>query len=106
MRNLSCPLSAALILLLSGPSFAQGWIEYPRVEDGFFVNFPGEPTIEDITWESEYEATFPARVYSVDTDRGRYSMTVVDYRDAERIHTERVQAEGCPPGAETGGGGG
>jgi len=105
MRKLGGPLSAALILLLSAPSFAQGWIEYPRVEDGFFVNFPGEPTIEDIAWASEYGATFPARAYSVDTDRGRYSMTVVDYREAERIHTERIQAEGCPPGAETCSGG-
>jgi len=106
MRNFSFPLSAALILLLSGPSFAQGWIEYPRVEDGFFINFPGEPKIEETIWESEYEATFPARVYTVETNRGRYSVTVVDYRDAERIHTERIEARGCPEGAETCLGGG
>ena len=98
MRKLSCPLSAALILLLSGPSFAQ-WIEHPNVEEGFFINFPAEPMVEEITWESEYDAIFPARVYSVETNRGRYSVTVVDYREAERIHTER--AEACPEGAET-----
>jgi hypothetical protein len=28
-------------------------------------------------------------VYSIDNARGRYSMTVVDYRDAEKLHTER-----------------
>lgn len=98
MRELIRPLSAVLILLLSGPSFGQ-WIEYPNIEDGFFINFPGEPSVEEITWESEYEATFPARIYSVETDRGNYSVTVVDYRDAERIHTARVGV--CPEGAET-----
>lgn len=98
MRKLNHPLSATLILLLSGPSLAQ-WIEYPNVEEGFFVNFPGEPAAEEITWASEYGANLPARVYSVETDRGRYSVTVVDYREAERIHTER--AADCPEGAET-----
>ncbi|TDJ18709.1 MAG: hypothetical protein E2O65_05580 [Gammaproteobacteria bacterium] len=97
MRKLSCPLSAALILLLSGPSFAQ-WIEHANVEEGFFINFPAEPLVEEITWESEYRATFPARVYSVETNRGRYSVTVVDYREAKRIHTERVAP--CVDGSE------
>ena len=94
-----------LLMLWPGFVLAQGWIEYANVEEGFFVNFPGEPKVEETTWESEYEATFPARVYSVDTDQGRYSVTVVDYRDAERIHTELVRERGCPPGAETCSGG-
>ena len=94
-----------LLMLWPGFVLAQGWIEYANVEEGFFVNFPGEPKVEETTWESEYEATFPARVYSVDTDQGRYSITVVDYRDAERIHTELVRERGCPPGAETCSGG-
>ena len=98
MRNLTRPLSATLILLLSGPSLAQ-WIEYGNVEEGFFVNFPGEPTAEEIIWESEYGAPLPARVYTVDTDRGTYAVTVVDYREAQRIHTEL--AANCPEGAET-----
>ena len=92
-----------LLMLWPGFVLAQGWIEYANVEEGFFVNFPGEPKVEETTWESEYGATFPARVYSVDTDQSRYSITVVDYRDAERIHTE--QARDCPPGAETCSGG-
>lgn len=94
-----------LLMLWPGFVLAQGWIEYANVEEGFFVNFPGEPKVEETTWESEYEATFPARVYSVDTDQGRYSVTVVDYRDAERIHTELVRERGCPPGAEACSGG-
>ena len=47
MGKLSCSLSAALILLLSGPSFAQ-WIEHPNVKEGSFINFPAEPMVEEI----------------------------------------------------------
>jgi hypothetical protein len=104
MRKLTRSLSATLILLLSGPLFAQ-WIEYPNVEEGFLVNFPGEPNAEEIEWISEYDATIPARRYSVDSARGSYSVTVVDYRfisrgdDAQSIRAARVAH--CPEGAET-----
>ena len=109
MRKLTRSLSATLILLLSGPLFAQ-WIEYPNVEEGFLVNFPGEPNAEEIEWISEYDATIPARRYSVDSARGSYSVTVVDYRfisrgdDAQSIRAARVAH--CPEGAETCLGGG
>ncbi|GIT14356.1 MAG: hypothetical protein CM1200mP36_01120 [Gammaproteobacteria bacterium] len=33
---------------------------------------------------------FPARVYSVEASSGVYSVTVVDYRESERIHSERT----------------
>ena len=101
MRNRGFPLSAILMLALPGLAFAQGWIEYANVEEGFFVNFPGEPTAEQTTWETEFGAAMPARVYSVENSRGSYSVTVVDFRDAQRIHSERVNASDCPPGAET-----
>ena len=101
MRDCGFRLSAVLMLSLPGLSFAQGWIEYANIEEGFFVNFPGEPTVEETTWETEYGAAMPARVYSVENNRGSYSVTVVDFRDAQRIHAERVNASNCPPGAET-----
>jgi hypothetical protein len=100
MRRLGFSLlSSALLLLTSGPVFSQGWIEYRDPEQGFGVNFPGEPTVEETVWESEYGAMLPAYVYRADTSRGDYSMTVVDYREAERIQAER--ALDCPEGAET-----
>ncbi|MCH2670373.1 MAG: hypothetical protein MK009_11070 [Gammaproteobacteria bacterium] len=46
----------AMLLFMSGASVAQGWIEYSGYEDGFFLNFPSEPTIEETTRESEYGA--------------------------------------------------
>lgn len=99
MRRFGALLSAILMLSASGPSFAQGWIEYQDLERGFGVNFPGEPTVEDTVWESQFGATLPARIYSAETPRGNYSITVVDYRGIEAILTE--QAADCPAGAET-----
>jgi len=87
------------MLFASGPSFAQGWIEYRDLEQGFGVNFPGQPAVEDSDWESQFGATLPARIYRADTPRGDYSITVVDYREIEAILT--AQAADCPPGAET-----
>ena len=80
---------ATCILFISGPAFAQSWIEYTSQQDFFSVNFPGEPTVEDITYTSQYEAEYPARVYTRQNGESRYSMTVVDHTDAARIFKER-----------------
>ena len=82
---------AALLLLVSRASFAQGWIEYASTADFFTVNFPGEPTVRDLTYMTEYGLTLPARVHSVVDVGNRYSVTVVDYTNAERLHGERVK---------------
>jgi hypothetical protein len=92
-------IPALLILCFSGTSFAQGWSTYANLEDHFSVNLPGEPEIEDITWDSEYRAVFPGRVYSYENGPTRYSVTVIDYTDAENIHAERTnktQADSFP----------
>jgi len=81
---------AALVLAVSGTSFAQGFIQYTSSQDFFGVSFPGEPTVRETTWKSEGGVALPARVYTVDNARGRYSMTVVDYKDAEKLHAERA----------------
>ncbi len=99
MRFPGSYLLAPLLLLASGSALAQSWIEYRNIEEGFGVNFPAEPTVEEIVWQSEYGAALPARVYRAETPRGTFSMTVVDYREAERILGE--QAASCPDGAET-----
>ena len=80
---------ATCILLISGPAFAQSWIEYTSRQDLFSINFPGEPTVEDTTYTSQYEAEYPARVYTRHNGESRYSITVVDHTDAERIFKER-----------------
>ena len=81
---------AALILCISGPSFAQEWIEYTSRADLFTVNFPGEPKVRDITYPTEYGITLPGRVHSYEDGPNRYSVTVVHYADVQKIHQERL----------------
>jgi hypothetical protein len=82
--------SLALFSLGVSSLQAQNWLEYINKTDLFIVNFPGEPEVREITHESAFEAIFPARVYSVESDSGLYSVTVVDYRESEKIHSERT----------------
>lgn len=91
---------ALLLLGAPGPLFAQGWTEHASRADFFSVNLPCAPSLEETTWTSEYEAEFPARVHACEDGGIRYSVTVADYTDAERIHAER--ARNCPPDAHTG----
>jgi len=76
--------TAAFILCLSTPAFAQDWIDYVNKEDRFTVNFPGQPQVEAITWPSEYGMVFPGRVYAAQKGQERYSVTVIDYNAAEK----------------------
>lgn len=91
MRLMSL-IPAAFILCVSAPSFAQQWIEYVSKADYFSISFPGQPKVQDITYPTEYRITLPGRVSSYVDGEKRYSVTVVDYRDAIKIHLERDKA--------------
>jgi hypothetical protein len=84
--------AAVLTLLLTGTAFAQEWIDYSNRSDFFTINFPGEPKVKEITYLTEYSITLPAHVYSHESDRSRYSVTVVDYTKEEALENERVKA--------------
>jgi hypothetical protein len=86
-------ISAAFILCASGAALAQDWVTYQNRDDRFSVNFPGQPKVETITWPSEYGAVFPGRVYTVADGSSRYSVTVIDYTDAEKIHAALTKPE-------------
>ena len=88
----------ALVLSMARPAVAQDWAEYQNVQDGFKVDFPGQPKVTETTWKSQFDYTLPARVYSAERGRERYSVTVVDYTPIEPQGIARRQA--CPPGAE------
>jgi len=98
IMRLSPLASAAVVLSISGASFGQEWIEFANREDRFTCNFPNPPKIAQITYRSEHGADLPARVYSAAQGQSRYSVTVVDYNQAQRILTEK--AKSCPAGAE------
>lgn len=100
MRTRLFPLlSAALVLSVSLPAFAQEWVEVASQEERFFAVFPGPPQVTETTWLSQFGAVLPARVYSVTRGQSRYSATVVDYNPVERLLVERATA--CPPGSNT-----
>lgn len=123
MRMLLGPVvAAALVFCVSGSAFAQppspqasaslavaqggggDWIEFASRDDRFTCNFPEQPRVTQTTWTSEYGAVLPARVYSSAQGQSRFSMMVADYRDIEKILTEKSKS--CPAGAETCRGGG
>ena len=79
----------AIAALIAIPSFAQDWVEYIHLTDRFGLMLPGAPEISATTHTSAFGVVFPATVYSVDAGLSRYSMTVVDYTEAERRHRER-----------------
>ena len=74
---------AGWFLLAAMPTFAQEWVEYQNLDDLFQINFPGQPTVKEIEFPTELGNTAPARVYTAKEDRTVYSLTVVDFKDAE-----------------------
>lgn len=87
-------LFAVLLALLCGHSHAQGWIQYANLADRFAVNFPADPEIAETTYLSEYRGIMPARVYTANRGASRYSVTVVDYTESERLLAERAERTG------------
>ena len=93
------PVTLAAVLTVAAPAFAQDWAPMTSKEDGFRANFPGQPTVETITYTTEFNLKLPGRVYRASDPLGRYSTTVVDYRDVERMHGERAAACRAAKGA-------
>ena len=83
-------------LLMAAPVAAQPWEEYVNKDDGFKVNFPGQPTVTEMIWQSQLDYRLPGREYTVERGRERYSVTVVDYSGLEQQGVERSAT--CPPG--------
>src|SRR6476619_6314522 len=85
-------IATACMLAAASPGRAQEWVQYASKADLFAVNFHGEPTAQAISFTSEFGIQLPARVYRSDSGASRYSGTVVDYADAEKLHTARADA--------------
>lgn len=81
----------ASIIMCSGPALSQAWIDYYSSTDDFRIHTPGEFEVAETTFPSEYGVVLPARVYSYTEGGDYYSVTVVDYTQAERLHEERVR---------------
>ena len=96
--RLSRLILAGSVACLSWPSSAQQWQEFASLEDRFRMFGPGAPAIREFAYPSEYGVEYPAREYSYEDGPNRYSLTVVDYSDAERIHAERTNKTSADDG--------
>ena len=86
------------VLLIAAPAAAQDWVEYQNIPDGFKINFPGQPTISDSRWTTEFGYVLPARIYSANRGKERYTVTVVDYKPIQALGEAKIKT--CPAGAE------
>ena len=84
--------SVALILFISVPSFAQEWIEYSNQRDFFGINFPSEPKVKDITYQTQYGITLPGHVYTAEEGPSKYSVTVIDWTNYKQKHADLVKS--------------
>ena len=50
-----------------------------------------EPQVREIAYPTEYGITLPGRVHIYEGGPNRYSVTVVDYANVEKIHAERLK---------------
>ena len=96
--RLTTLITTGLALAVAAPLFAQEWVEFASREDRFTCLFPTQPKVTETTYLSQHEANLPARIYTAEQGKSRYSVTVVDYNQAQRILTEK--AKSCPAGAE------
>lgn len=68
-----------VMLFASGTARAQNWIEFQDRAWGVGINFPHEPMMEDFEYTTSEERTVPGRVYTAETENGRYSLTAASF---------------------------
>jgi hypothetical protein len=76
----------AFVICAPSAALSQEWSDFRSTIDRFSITFPGEPSVQEITWPSEYGAVFPGRVYSARQEASSYSVTVIDYSQSEKLH--------------------
>lgn len=96
MKARSACVCAIAFLVLAGSASAQEWDQFTSLQDGFRINFPGQPKVTQDTWTSQLNYKLPMKVYSAVKGQERYSVTVVDYSPIEQMGVERAKT--CPPG--------
>ena len=93
MRYTTLAFAVSLLLVSSG-AFAQDWVDYKNIDDGFAIAFPGQPQVQQATFRSQYGYMLPEKTHSVVSGPRRFSVTVVDYRGIE----QQAIARACPQG--------
>ena len=86
-------VAAVVLLTLATPVAAQDWIEYINLEDRFIVNLPGQPTVRPVPFPTEFGITLTGHEHVYQNGKTRYSVTMVDYSNIQKMHADRVR--GC-----------
>lgn len=81
-RMVGAAIMAVSLWSLAAVSSAQGWIDYVDLEQGFRINLPHEPAVEDSTFLGEYGDELPVRIYTASDRINDYKVRVIDYRSA------------------------
>jgi len=98
--------SAALVVLSTSASFAQGWREYVSRDEFFMVGMPAEPQITETRYRAASGALLPAKMFVATEGRSVFSATVVHYmnaspEDVEGALEHAVQSFRSRPGEVT-----
>jgi len=93
IRAVGICFGVSVTMMFSAGAFAQDWAEFVSDVDRFGVNFPGTAVVQEVVYNSEHGARIPARQYSASHAASCFSVTVVDFRDAQRIHREMLAKE-------------
>ena len=72
-----------MMLLVATQAHAQGWQEFYSPEDRFVLSFPGMPTTEATEWIDQEGQARPARRYTAERSGNTYTLTAVDFEDAD-----------------------
>ena len=103
MRLIAFVLAAAVAGIVSGTAVAQGqWREHGYANQGFGIAWPAEPNIQEVEkFEASPGKMVPATIYSLDYNKSRLKVTVIDGRDANlnedaviRHHVDKVKQGG------------
>ena len=83
-------LSTAFAVLLSASAAAQAWREYENRQEGFSINFPGDPKVETRPYATPSGAIVPSKIYSVELPTGRYALTYVDFASRQQDEPQAI----------------
>jgi hypothetical protein len=87
MRYLG-PVLAALVVLSTSTSFAQGWREYVSPDEFFMVGMPAEPRISETNYAAASGAMLPAKMFVGTEGESVFTITVVHYMNASEADLE------------------
>lgn len=78
MRFVAGLISVSVMLAVS-PAVAQQWVDYVNPEHRFRINFPVEPTEQDMVYVNADGSSLASRAFFAEQDSGHYRVTVVKF---------------------------